>query len=366
MSEDKGVNGTFQKENKINTITAKCTSCGGNMSFSPKHQALRCEHCESIVDVQTSKDVIELALIDAFAHAEQWSQEESLYRCENCGAEVVVTSKTHATTCPYCETPHVVKCEDLLGLKPNAVYPFVLTQEQAVENALLWAKKKFFAPRKFKKYLRAENVRGVYQPCFTFDSVTVSNYVGRIGKRYTRTVGSGKNRRTETYIVWRNISGTFTRSFDDIMVNTTSTYSQKTLENLMPYDINTLVEFEQKLLTGYVAKRHEKDLPTSWGDAKNIMDSILRKEILGRYSYDVVSYLNVSTTHSSVTYKYVMLPVYIINYTYRKKTYSLYVNGNTGKVTGKTPISPLKVALCVVAGVVVVGGLLYLIYNYGG
>ena len=365
MNGEKVVESTFDKDNRINTITARCSNCGGSMAFSPTHQALKCEHCDTLVDIVTSKDVMEIALENAFSQTEQWGEEESVYRCENCGAEVIVNGKTHATVCPYCDTPHVVKSEDLAGLKPNAVYPFVLTKEQAIQNAHTWAKKKFFAPRKFKKNLRAENVRGVYQPCFTFDSQTVSYYTGRIGKRYTKTVGSGKNRRTETYIVWRNISGTFTRGFDDIMVNTTQTYSQSTLDKLLPYDINTLVNFEQKLLTGYVAKRHEKDLPTSWGDAKNIMDSILRREILGQYVYDVVSYLNVDTTHSAVTYKYVMLPVYILNYTYKNKTYSVYINGNTGKVTGKTPISPLKVALAVLLGVAVVGGLAYLIYTYG-
>ena len=365
MNEAKSVQSTIDKDNKINTVIARCSCCGGGMVFSPKHQALKCGHCDTVVDIKTSCDVMELALRNAFNSSEQWGNEEVVYRCENCGAEVVTTTMTHATSCPYCNTSHIVKSEELAGLKPNAVYPFKLTDEQAVESAILWAKKKFFAPRKFKKNLRVENVCGVYQPCFTFDSQTVSYYNGRIGKRHTRTVGSGKNRRTETYIVWRNISGTFTRSFDDVMVNTTSTYSQKTLDKLLPFDIDTLVDFEQKLLTGYVAKRHEKDLPTSWNDAKSIMDNVLQREILGQYSYDVVSYLNVDTTHSSVTYKYVMLPVYVLNYTYKNKVYSVYVNGNTGKVTGTTPVSALKVAAVVLLGIAVIGGIAYLMLTNG-
>ena len=365
MTKENGESQTFETNNKINTVTARCSNCGGGMAFSPTHQALKCEHCDTIVDIATSKDVMELAIENAFTSLEQWQSDEKVYRCESCGAEVIVTGKTHATTCPYCNAPHVVKTEDLAGLKPNAIYPFLLTEEQALDVATKWVKKKFFAPRKFKKNLRVENVKGVYQPCFTFDSQTISYYSGRVGKRHTRVVGSGKNRRTETYIVWRNISGTFTRSFDDIVVNTTSTYTQKTLDNLLPYDTNTLVNFEQKLLTGYMAKRHEKDLPTSWSDAKNIMDEVLRKEILGQYSYDVVSYLNVDTTHSSVTYKYVLLPVYILNYNYRGKNYSIYVNGNTGKVTGKTPVSALKVALTVLLGIIIIGGIAYLIYANG-
>ena len=361
MVEDK-LDNSVNEQNKINTISARCENCGSNMVFSPTLQALQCPHCESVRSFESSKQVMELAIENAFSNGQVWNEGESVYRCQGCGASVVLSNGTSATICPYCETSHIVKSDELAGLKPNAVFPFTLTAENSVENATLWAKKRFFAPKKFKKNLYSQNLRGVYEPCFTFDSSTFSTYRGRVGVKHTRTVGSGKNRRVETYIVWKNISGTFVRNFDDIIINSTNSYSQKTLNTLMPYNTDTLVEYKHEFLTGYLARRYEIDLPTCWQNAKNVMDKTLRREILSQYHYDVVDFLNVDTSHSSVTYKYVLLPVYILNFPYKKKLYPIYINGNTGKVTGKTPISPLKVLGAVLLGLVAVVGLGLLIY----
>ena len=72
--------------------------------------------------------------------------------------------------------------------------------------------------------------------------------------------------------------------------------------------------------------------------------------------------MNVSTIHEGVTYKYVMLPIYVGNFNYRKKLYNFYVNGETGKVVGKTPKSPLRILFAVLCGLAVIVGVALLFY----
>ncbi len=344
------------------TVYVKCSGCGANMVFDPKTQALRCEHCGSIEDFSKNREVKELDILDSLKERETWDKEASVYRCDNCGAVVLLSPHESAKKCPYCATSHIVKSSELAGLKPNAVYPFTITSSEGVERAKQWAKKKFFAPKAFKKSLSAENMQGIYEPCFTFDSQTYSTYVGRIGKRHTRTVGSGKNRRTETYVVWRRISGSYYYSFDDVMINASSTYEQRELDKLMPFNYNTINVYEQKFLTGYMARRHEKSVNASWEEAKDVIDKTLKNLILSQYSYDIVDYINVSTTHERVTYKYVLIPIYNLVFNYKKKGYNVYINGNTGKITGKTPISILKVLLLTL-GIIAIIAIIILLIN---
>ena len=106
----------------------------------------------------------------------------------------------------------------------------------------------------------------------------------------------------------------------------------------------------------------ETGLSELWKDARDIIDQRLRGIILGQYVYDCVGYLNVSTSHENVTYKYVMLPVWVGNYTYGRKLYNFYVNGTTGKVAGKRPVSPWKVLGLVFAGLALAAGLFLLWY----
>ena len=56
-----------------------------------------------------------------------------------------------------------------------------------------------------------------------------------------------------------------------------------------------------------------------------------------------------------VTFKHILLPVWVAAYKYRGKTYRFVVNGRTGAVKGERPYSALKIALAVIAGLIVAG-----------
>ena len=90
------------------------------------------------------------------------------------------------------------------------------------------------------------------------------------------------------------------------------------------------------------------------------MEGDIKNAILRKHNCDVVGHLNTSTTHSNVTYKYVLLPIYYLNYHYKKKSYEVNVNGSTGRVLGKSPVSPLKVLIAIAVGAAAFFGLYYL------
>lgn len=337
----------------------KCPTCGANLEFDPETQTLKCDYCGTEVNFEKNREVEEINIEKAFALAEKGDKTTSLYRCRNCGAEVMINSDEVATECPFCQTPYVTKTENLEGIKPNAVYPFLIDKDKAVELTRKKIKKKFFAPSKFKKSFSAKNVNGVYYPCFTFDSSTQSAYNGRLGKTRTRTVRTKNGTRTETYVEWISVSGSFSYFFDDVTITSSAKMSQKILGKIMPFDINSICVYEKKFLAGFYASHYDKNIREAWTEAKSDMDKRIRTEILNRYNCDVVGYLNVSTIHNNVTYKYVLLPIWLISYKYRKKIYEMHMNGNTGKVYGKTPVSPWKVLLTGLVSVGVAVGLFF-------
>lgn len=350
----------------IDTYSVKCKSCGGTMVFNPEKQTLYCEHCGNEIDVQKDFDVKENDIKEGFAHAEMWdADEQATYRCGNCGAVVVVNRDEQASLCPFCGTSHIVKEGSFKGLKPQVVIPFQFGADRAGEFSKKWARRRLFAPRKFKKSLSPENMHGVYEPCFTFDSNTVSYYEGRVGERRTRTVGSGDNKRTETYTVYYRIKGTIEHFFDDIFIATNANFAQEKFWKIQPFDTKKSCVYENKYLSGFVADRYQRDIKDCWEDAKKSMDKRIREFIRDRHNYDVVDYINVRTTHNDVKYKYVLVPVYMMNYRYKNKSYDVYVNGSTGKVGGKTPVSPLRIAIAVLLGAAAVVGLALLFLHSG-
>ena len=65
---------------------------------------------------------------------------------------------------------------------------------------------------------------------------------------------------------------------------------------------------------------------------------------------------------SKMTYKYLLLPVWMSSFTFNGKVFQFVVNGQTGKVGGKSPVSPWKVALAILIGIIA----LIIIYNIFG
>ena len=77
-------------------------------------------------------------------------------------------------------------------------------------------------------------------------------------------------------------------------------------------------------------------------------------------------YLSVTKTGEDICFtesdvRYALFPVWFLQVRYKDKTYPFAINGQTGKMSGKLPISPLKFILWLLGLTVVIGGLAALI-----
>ena len=77
-------------------------------------------------------------------------------------------------------------------------------------------------------------------------------------------------------------------------------------------------------------------------------------EVRQRIGGDAQQVDSIDTDWSALTYKHVLLPVWIASYRWKSKTYRVVVNAATGEVQGERPWSWLKIALLVLALVGVV------------
>lgn len=348
-----------------NTNIAKCPSCGANTAFDPAQQILKCAHCGSTVDFNRSEKAQELAIEQMMTQSAKWDNETHAYRCDNCGAKQLLARNEIAKECTYCGATNIVETKELSGIKPNAVVPFKITHEKASENYLAWIKKKFFAPKVFKQNALPEDMKGIYNPGFTFDANTVSKYEGTLGKHYYKTVKGpdGKPRQVRETRYFR-VSGVYNDMFDDILIQASNRIDQKTLDQLAPFNTNQSKLYSESFLAGFAANANDKEGMACWGEARRIIDSQVRSRILRKYTYDVVQSFSVSTQCSNVKYKYIMLPLYVGKCSWKQKLYNFFVNGFSGKVTGKAPVSGAKVTITAVIGTILFAGIAGLVYYF--
>lgn len=353
-----------ETKEKLATDNYSCPNCGGTTAFNPASQKLECPYCFSKFDLPKTVQTEEKQLSELLVNAKVWNNAEVI-QCENCGSKQVVTEGEIATHCAFCGTTNIVRTSEIVGMTPHGICPFQKSIDEASKLATAWAKKKIFAPRAFKKSAEAKSLKGLYTPAFTFDCDTITRYSGVLGEREQRVSYRNGRRETSSYMRYFNISGTYNRNFDDLLVHASNTIPSKFFTDMEPFPTGEAVTYDQKYLAGYTASTYSKDGKQTWADCKVKASGIIKKEILKKYDHDTVSKFNADTDYLNTSFKYLLLPVYIGHHAFKKKTYNFYVNGATGKVSGKAPVSKWKVFFAVLGGIALVTAIVALNIFFG-
>jgi DNA-directed RNA polymerase subunit RPC12/RpoP len=345
----------FAGERKVeqDVAQAKCDACGGPMTFDPTAQALACEYCGSKSVIRASGPVQKQQLDFSLDQQPSWANETRAFKCNNCGGETILDAGKFAKDCIFCGSPGVVEDNAIAGIRPTAVIPFGFGKDKAKDLFSQWAKKRFFAPRAFRKRHDVEEFKAFYSPSWTFDTKTLSKYFGVVGDYYYVTVGSGNNRRTERRIRWRRVGGSFNTAFEDWLVNSSKQVDEKIFKRLMPFTPKAAAPYSNEYLAGFMAEHYSLGLNDGWARARAGIDVSIRQQIIRSLSCDVVQSLNVNTAYNDKMFKYLLLPLYTITHKYKQKLYKAYINAQNAKVVGNYPKSVGKI-LALVLGITVV------------
>lgn len=347
----------------VKTKILKCPSCGANLVYDPDNCGLVCSHCGHKEKIENKIYNDEKLLKEAKIIPNDWQEETRVFKCSNCGASTVFEDNELSKVCPFCSSSNIVPSDSIPGMKPSSILPFSISEEKAKELYRKWMKSKLYAPREIKKNPPQGFLHGVYLPVYTFDMDTNTVYKGRLGKYHTKTVGTGKNTRTVTEIRYFNISGEEFYHFDDIIVNAGNNIDQSSIDSVGPFKSNLGFKYKLDYIAGFSCEHYTKDLDTGYDDSKKKAKKIIERNILNGYNYDVVDYLDLDTTYDNITYKYIMIPIWFLNYKYNNKEYKVILNGDTGRLKGKYPISPLKVSITILI-IIFILVTAYFIYKY--
>jgi LSD1 subclass zinc finger protein len=370
-----------------------CKSCGAKLSFSPGTTSLKCEFCGAVNEFAENATIVEELNLDAWLkklEAEHETHEQEHLKCKNCGGEQTLPANLYASACVFCGTPITSLSYAQRLIKPKSLVPFKITKLQAQDKWRAWIKGLWMAPNALKKYVQSDGgIKGLYVPYWTFDANTYTTYTGQRGddrtESYTTTNSNGE-RVTETRTItdWTNVSGSVSYFHNDVLVaGSQSTFgasagggaqannAAKSAEarqalaqfgsvgkalmtsfstKLRTWNTAELVPYQEEYITGFQAEAYSVDLKTAFAEGKQEIDatvqSLVRQDIGG--DHQRISALN--TQYSHLTFKHILLPMWISAYLFSGKTYRFVVNGQTGEVEGESPKSGWKIFF-LVAGI---------------
>lgn len=349
-----------------------CENCGADYRFEPTKGALICDHCGNVGHIEglgsQAQTVVELDYRAAISEnlPDTEIEETRVSKCPNCAAEVEFDVDLHATECPFCATPVVADTGAHRHIKPKGVLPFALSDRQARKAMTDWLGSLWFAPSGLMDYARkGRAMQGIYVPYWTFDADTRSAYTGERGTVYyeTRTVmRDGKRQQIQVAKVrWRRTRGKVARFFDDVLVLASRSLPKRFTDALEPWDLSEMEPYAPEFLAGFRAEGYGVPLEDGFVEARANMDRVIARDIRFDIGGDRQRIHTVETHLSRVTFKHVLLPVWLAAYKYRGETYRFVVNGRTGRVQGERPWSTAKIAIAVFVGLFVAAAIGFIV-----
>jgi len=349
----------------------KCSGCGAILKYSPGAEALTCEYCGFVSPLPKTSEEREIAVQEIdyqsfLANATQENLVEVITtKCSTCGAEVTLKQNVNSDSCAFCGTSLVVTNTNSQKLiKPKSLLPFKITDREAHALFKNWINSLWFAPNNLKALARREEgIKGVYLPYWTYDSDTYSRYTGRRGEDYyvseTYTVTENGQEVTKTREVkhtrWYSASGQVRNNFDDVLVVASNSLPEKYTYALEPWDLGNLVPYQDQYLSGFRSESYQVSLASGFEKAKQLMSVKINETIRRDIGGDHQEISSVNTSYSEITFKHILLPVWLSSYRYQDKILRFMVNARTGEVQGERPWSWIKITLAILAGLIVIG-----------
>jgi hypothetical protein len=337
-----------------------CKQCGAKVEYAPGTAVLKCPYCAAETPIPQSQDVVEevdYVLVLTKLAADEPTQEQQVVACDGCGAQTTLPPNIVAGQCAFCSASIVATAKSAKAIKPRSLLPFTIKKDGAVQAFEKWISSLWFAPGKLKHLAQREGkLTGMYVPFWTYDADTTSAYQGERGTDYTVTVGSGKDQRTETRTRWTNVSGVVHGRFDDVLIAATKSLPPERLAELEPWDLKSLVAYSDEFLSGFQAQSYQVTLPEGFSSAKKIMADEIENAIRDDIGGDHQRVHSVKTRYDDITFKHLLLPVWLASYTYNGKTFQILVNARTGEVQGDRPFSVFKIALTVIIVLLAIWG----------
>ncbi|GAA4544030.1 hypothetical protein [Amycolatopsis samaneae] len=361
-----------QQAGPVAAHTYPCGGCGARVQFAPGTSVLKCPYCgfrQQIAASDRRIREIPFAELAVLPRKPVGSIGAYVLACQRCAARSE-TNET-ASLCQFCGAPLVVDATATGQIVPEGVLPFQLDRAHLRQSLGKWTSSRWFAPSALKKVTEAESTKSTYVPHWTYDSQTVSAYSGSRGEYYyvteyyTDSEGNRKSRRVRR-TRWYPASGTVARAFDDVLVAGSLVLPGKRLDDLAPWPLPEAAPYQPQYLAGHFALRYDVEPENGFEEAKRRMAPIIAEDCRRDIGGDVQRVDAVDTRHNAVTFKLMLLPVWIATYVYAGKNWQVLVNGRTGEVHGERPYSKVKIAIAVVIGLLVLGLVAYFVFRSTG
>lgn len=317
----------------------------------------KCEICGALLDEEDlfcGNCGAEAPERDEQAPVQHTAQATHSFQCKNCGASMSYSATAGSLQCPFCGSVELLEKPPQRVLAPERVVPLAINREQANQLLRRWLGKGFWRPGDLAERAKVVAMTPVYVPYWVFSADTHTYWTADTNRT---PPGSRSN--------WYPISGEHRGRHEGLLIGASSVLTAKETYDLCPFDLAYAVPPEQVDLQSITVEQFTVPRKYARPLARQGLESLERDACIARYIGPGNRNVKVNVRIENLRSEPVLLPVWIMAYHYGEGTFRFLINGQTGKVTGRAPVSKTKIAMAVVIAIAVVL-ILMLIAAVGG
>lgn len=306
-------------------IEFQCPKCGGERHFHIGRQGLVCTQCGHFDAIEQPRSPTPASELETPLHVMLSSRQAQtdlggtlVVTCERCGSTTTWSSRHRTVDCPFCGASMVLHASrENLVILPQAIIPFQVDEGQARAAVREWWRKGWTPAPSLPQRAAIVRLQGVYVPFWTFDNLYRVQWI--------------EDERDETGF-GRGTPREHLELYDDVLICGSYTIPSRMARELEPFDMKRLVMYWPEYLAGWPAEVSQLSL----ADASLLARERMVRETEARFPVGA-KVSEVSAEY--MTYKHILLPIWVGEYRYRGRSYRFAINGQTGKVAGDAPRS---------------------------
>ncbi len=270
------------------------------------------------------------------------------FGCQACGASMSYDASAQAHRCPFCGSTRMQRQESVRTIKPEGIIPNAIEQARAESVLRQWLGRGFWRPSDAAKGARIGKITLVYVPYWVFRAETDTLWNADVSPAPAGSRGD-----------WHPVTGSNSSRYEGVLVGGSSVLSASEIAGIAPYDLQAVVELSAVELENEIVEEFRVPRKLARPSARAIIESLERDRCSRRLSGRSRN-LRLNMQISAMQGSPLLLPVWILAYTYRKEVHRVLINGQTAKIAGSAPFSygKLFVILGVIVAVIILFGLL--------
>ncbi|NIL97621.1 MAG: hypothetical protein GTO53_08175 [Planctomycetales bacterium] len=240
--------------------------------------------------------------------------------------------------CPFCGSERLEQQADKKVLSPTRVVPFVIDQDQALARMRSWLRGGIWRPSNLSQQAAVVSISAVYVPYWVFQAQTHTFWTADTDQVPYGARGD-----------WYPLTGEHHGRYSGLLVGASGVLTPRETSAICPFDLDAGVppgqlDLDNVIVEDFsIARKYARPQARQGLEAREVQ-TCRQQYVPGRSRH-----VKVNVRVEGLSSEPVLLPVWMLAYRYRQKTYRFLMNGQTGQSTGTAPVTYTKVGIIAAA-----------------